>query len=120
MVFYNNRDVDFLDEIFADYGNRQLVFEMKNVAKIERDHINQLNRYLQGAFGSFGIFLTRNSLPKVMFQNTIDLWSAQRKCIIAITDEDLKLMVNLYESKQRAPIEVLKKKYIEFRRACPS
>ncbi|RUC69063.1 hypothetical protein [Pseudomonas aeruginosa] len=120
LVFYNNRDVDFLDEIFADYGNRQLVFEMKNVAKIERDHINQLNRYLQGAFGSFGIFLTRNSLPKVMFQNTIDLWSAQRKCIIAITDEDLKLMVNLYESKQRAPIEVLKKKYIEFRRACPS
>lgn len=120
LIFYNNRDVDFLDEIFTEYGNRQLVFEMKNVAKIERDHINQLNRYLQGPFGSFGIFLTRNSLPKVMFQNTIDLWSSQRKCIIAITDEDLKLMVSLYESRQRAPIEVLKKKYVEFRRACPS
>lgn len=120
LIFYNNRDVDFLDEIFSDYGNRQLVIEMKNVKKIERDHINQLNRYLQSGFGNFGVFLTRNKLPKAMYQNTIDLWSSQRKCIIAITDEDLKLMVQVYESKQRAPIEILKKKYIEFRRSCPS
>ena len=120
LIFYNNRDIDFLDEIFTDYNNRQLVIEMKNVKKIERNHINQLNRYLQDNIGRFGIFLTRNPLPKAMFKNTIDLWSSQRKCIIAITDEDLKLMVDVYESKQRAPIEVLKKKYIEFRRACPS
>jgi len=120
LIFYNNRDVDFLDEIFTDYDNRQLVIEMKNVKKIERDHINQLNRYMQSGIGRFGIFLTRNPLPKAMFKNTIDLWSSQRKCIIAITDEDLKLMVNVYESKQRAPLEVLKKKYIEFRRSCPS
>lgn len=120
LIFYNNRTVDFLDEIFSDYGNRQLVFEMKNVAKIDRDHINQLNRYLQGGFGSFGVFLTRGELPTAMFSNTIDLWSSQRKCIIALTDNDLRLMVDVYESKQRTPIEVLKKKYIEFRRSCPS
>ena len=120
LIFYNNRDVDFLDEIFHEYENRQLVIEMKNVKKIGRDHINQLNRYLQNNIGRFGVFLTRNPLPTAMFKNTIDLWSSQRKCIIAVTDEDLKLMVDVYESKQRAPIEVLKKKYIEFRRACPS
>ncbi|EOF5683698.1 hypothetical protein ACK1IC_004157 [Salmonella enterica] len=120
LIFYNNRDVDFLDEIFNEYDNRQLVIEMKNVKAIDRDHINQLNRYLQPNIGRFGIFLTRNPLPKAMYKNTIDLWSSQRKCIIAITDDDLKLMVDVYESKQRAPAEVLKKKYIEFRRSCPS
>ena len=120
LIFYNNRDVDFLDEIFSDYGNRQLVIEMKNVKTIERDHINQLNRYLQSGLGNFGVFLTRHELPKAMYQNTVDLWSSQRKCIIALTDEDLKLMVQVYESKQRAPVEVLKKKYVEFRRSCPS
>lgn len=120
LIFYNNRSVDFLDEIFSDYGNRQLVFEMKNVAKIDRDHINQLSRYLQSGIGNFGAFLTRHELPKAMFSNTIDLWSSQRKCIIALTDGDLSLMVDVYESKQRTPIEVLKKKYIEFRRSCPS
>lgn len=120
LIFYNNRDVDFLDEIFAEYENRQLVFELKNVKKIERDHVNQLNRYLQPNIGRFGVFLTRNPLPKAMESNIVDLWSSQRKCIIAIADEDLRLMVDVYESKQRAPIEVLKKKYIEFRRSCPS
>ena len=120
LIFYNNRDVDFLDEIFTEYDNRQLVFELKNVKKIERDHVNQLNRYLQPNIGRFGVFLTRNPLPKAMESNIVDLWSSQRKCIIAITDEDLKMMVDVYESKQRAPIEVLKKKYVEFRRSCPS
>jgi hypothetical protein len=120
LIFYNNRDIDFLDEIFTEYGNRQLVVEMKNVKLIDRDHINQLNRYLHDGLGRFGIFLTRNPLPSAMFKNTIDLWASQRKCIIAITDEDLKLMVEVYESKQRAPYEVLKKKYVEFRRSCPS
>lgn len=112
--------MDFLNDIYNDYGNSQLVVEMKNVAKIDRDHINQLNRYLQNGIGYFGIFLTRNPLQKAMYRNTVDLWSSQRKCIISLTDDDLKLMVNVYESKQRSPIDVLKKKYIEFRRSCPS
>ncbi len=120
LIFYNNRSIDFLDEIFTDYGNRQIVFEMKNVAKINADHLNQLNRYLQTGIGNFGVFLTRNPLPSAMYKNTIDLWSSQRKCMIAITDPDLQLMVDVYESKQRNPIEILKKKYIEFRRSCPS
>jgi hypothetical protein len=120
LIFYNNRSIDFLDEIFSDYGSRQLVFEMKNVANIDRDHINQLNRYLQTGLGRFGVLLTRNNLPRTMFSNTIDLWSSQRKCIVALTDSDIKLMVDVYESKQRTPIEVLKKKDIEFRRSCPS
>jgi hypothetical protein len=120
LVFYNNKSVDFLDEIYADYGNRQLIMELKNVRAIEREHINQLNRYLATGLGNFGVLVTRNHLPRAMFRNTVDLWSGQRKCIIAITDEDLSLMVNVFESRQRPPIDVLKKKYVEFRRACPA
>lgn len=120
LIFYNNRSIDFLQEIYQDYGNRQLVFELKNVKAIEREHINQLNRYLDSGLGKFGVIVTRNPLPKAMFSNTVDLWSGQRRCIITLTDEDISLMVNVFESKQRAPIDVLKKKYVEFRRACPS
>lgn len=120
LVFYNNRSVEFLQEILQDYQSRQLVFELKNVRAVEREHINQLNRYLANEFGAFGVLMTRNPLPKAMFRNAIELWSGQRRCVIALTDSDLELMVNVFESKQRSPIEVLKKKYIEFRRACPS
>jgi hypothetical protein len=120
LVFYNNRSVDFLQEILDDYRSRQLVMELKNVRSIEREHINQLNRYLTNEFGAFGVLVTRHPLPRAMFRNTIELWAGQRRCIIALTDADLELMVGVYESKQRSPIEVLKRSYIEFRRACPS
>lgn len=120
LIFYNNRSLDFLDEIHTDYESRQLVFELKNVAEVTRDHINQLNRYLESGLGRFGVLVTRNPLKRAMFKNTIDLWSGQRRCIITIVDEDVALMVTLFEGRQRSPIDVLKKKYLEFRRSCPS
>jgi hypothetical protein len=120
IIFYNNRSHPFLADVFDEYGSRQLVFELKNVKAIERDHINQLNRYLGDSFGGFGILVTRNELPRAMLKNTIDLWSGKRRCIIALTDSDLAQMVEVYESKQRAPVEVVNKKYVEFRRKCPA
>lgn len=120
LIFYNNRAIDFLKDIYDDYGSRQLVFELKNVTAVEREHINQLNRYLDSGLGRFGVLVTRGQLLRTMFRNTIDLWSGQRRCIITLTDEDISLMVNVFESRQRPPIDVLKKKYVEFRRACPA
>jgi len=120
LIFYNGRDDEFLREIHADFGSRQLVFELKNVAEISRDHINQLNRYMTDDLGKFGILVTRNPLPKARMQNAIDLWAGQRRCIITLLDEDVAQMVELFESHQRKPLDVLKKKYVEFRRLCPS
>jgi len=120
LIFYNNRSLDFLKDIFDLYESRQLVFELKNVREIEREHINQLNRYLTDEFGRFGVLVTRNPLPKHIFKNTIDLWSGQRRCILAITDSDLEMMVTVFETKQRLPIEVVERAYVDFSRACPS
>lgn len=120
LIFYMNREVDFLSDIFADYATRQLVCEIKNVHRIEREHINQLNRYLSDEFGRFGVLVTRYPLPRAMRKNTIDLWSGQRRCIIPITDEDLSVMVDLFEEKRRPPLDVLKRSYLTFKRECPT
>lgn len=120
LIFYNNKSSDFLKEIYETYNCKQIVMELKNVKEIQQEHILQLNRYLKEQFGSFGIIVTRNSPPAKVIRNIIDLWSAHRKCILVLTDTDLKLMTQVFESKQRDPIEVIKKKYIEFTRACPS
>jgi len=120
LIFYNNRSYDFLKDIYDAYESRQLVIELKNVKVIERDHINQLNRYLTEQFGRFGIIFTRNKVPKSIFQNTLDLWAGQRRCILVLDDTDLNLMCDVYENKQRHPIEVIKKKYVEFTRSCPA
>jgi hypothetical protein len=120
LVFYNTRTWDFLQDIHSVYGSRQLVFEVKNVATLQREHVNQINRYLSDEFGRFGVLVTRRPAPKPLHRNLIDLWSGQRRCIIVLTDEDLELMVTLFESKQRIPIEVLKRSYLTFVRELPS
>ena len=120
LIFYNNCSFPILKELYDSYDCKQIVIEMKNVKEVDREHINQLNRYLSEQFGRFGIILTRNPLKKNILKNTIDLWSGQRKCILTLTDEDIKLMVEVYESKQRDPMEVINKKYVEFIRMCPS
>lgn len=120
LIFYNNKSIDFLEEIFEEYDCKQIVMELKNVQKVKQEHILQLNRYLKEQFGRFGVIITRNPPEKKVIRNVIDLWSAQRKCILILDDTDLKMMTQVYESKQRNPIEVLKKRYIEFTRACPS
>src|ERR1035437_1269584 len=120
LIFYNNRSYDFLKDIYDLYNCRQVVVELKNVKELEREHINQLNRYLARQFGNFGILFTRNKPPRNIYKNTIDLWSGQRKCILIFTDEDLKLMCKMFQGRQRLPIDVLKMKYVEFTRDCPS
>lgn len=119
LIFYNGQRDPFLAEIYRDYQSNQLVFEMKNVAEVSRDHVNQLNRYMTDSLGKFGVLVTRVPLTKARMQSTIDLWSGQRRCIITITDDDIAQMVDLFESKQRSPLDVLKKKYVEYRRMCP-
>lgn len=119
LIFYNTRSTPFLQEIMDDYGSRQITFEMKNVNFMAREHVDQLNRYLAEELGRFGVFVTRNPLKRPEFRRTIDLWSGQRKAIVALTDSDVVQMVEVFESRQRDPLDVINKKYVEFRRACP-
>lgn len=119
LIFYNTQRAPFLKEIHADYGSRQITFEMKNVAEVERTHVDQLNRYLADELGRFGIFVTRSPPKKAINKRIVDLWSGQRKAIITLTDADIEQMVEVFDSKQRDPLDVIVKKYAEFRRTCP-
>lgn len=119
IIFYNNINTDFLKDIYETYDCKQIVVELKNVQSVEREHVNQLNRYMTSTFGRFGIIFTRNKPSKPILQNTIDLWSSDRRCILIMDDNDLELMESTNSNKQRLPIEVIKKKYIEFSRLHP-
>ncbi len=119
LIFYNTASSPFLDDMYKSYGSRQITMELKNVAAIERLHVDQLNRYLADELGRFGVFITRNPLKKAEMSRTIDLWSGQRKAIVALTDADIAQMVEVFESKQRDPLDVIVKKYADFRARCP-
>lgn len=119
LIFYNTCSSPFLKELLDLYRARQVTFEMKNVRAVERAHIDQVNRYLADELGRFGVLVTRFSLKRPELQRTIDLWSGQRKAVIVLTDADLEQMVEVFESRQREPLDVVNKKYVEFRRLCP-
>jgi len=119
IIFYNGQGDPFLAEVANDFGSRQIVFELKNVKEVSRDHVNQLNRYMTDDLGKFGVLVTRSPLTKARMRSTVDLWSGQRRCIVALDDSDISQMVEVFESKQRHPLDVVKKKYVEFRRLCP-
>jgi hypothetical protein len=120
IIFYNNRSLPYLAEIYDEFAASQLIVELKNVKEITPDHIDQLNRYLGGSLGKFGIIFTRNPPAQKIIKNTIDLWSGQRKCILILSDADLSMMGNVFDSKQRKPIEVLNSKLVEFKRLLPA
>lgn len=119
LIFYNTAATPFLKDMFDTYGSRQITMELKNVASVQPDHVDQLNRYLTEELGRFGLLVTRNPLKRAEFKRTIDLWSGQRKVIVTLTDDDLSQIVELFESHQRDPLDVIVKKYAEFRSACP-
>lgn len=120
LVFYNNQTSPFFKDIHDTYGSNQIVFELKNVDSLDRDNVNQLNRYLNDNLGKFGVFVTRHQPSKAIKKHLIDIWSGQRKCILVLDDNDLQMMVDIFENKQRQPYEVIRKKYAEFMRSCPS
>lgn len=120
LIFYNNQSVPFFKDLHDTFGSKQIVFELKNVEALNRDNVNQLNRYLNENLGKFGVFVTRHQPPKAIKKQLIDLWSGQRKCILVLDDNDVQMMVDIFENKQRLPFEVIRYKYAEFIRSCPS
>lgn len=119
LIFYNDGSTAFCNDIRARFQARQIVFELKNVKKLDREHVNQLFRYLGDEFGCFGILMTRNVAPTSVLKNTVDLHSAKRCVILCLDDSDIELMINLAESGRR-PLEAIKKKFVEFTRLLPS
>ncbi len=119
LIFYNTASTPFLKDMVDSYGSRQITMEMKNVVAIERQHVDQLNRYLAEEWGSLASLSRGIRLGVPNSPRTIDLWSGQRKAIVTLADADIEQMVELFESKQRNPIDVIVKKYGEFRAKCP-
>lgn len=119
LIFHNDAKTPFLTDLRDLHNARQAVFELKNVAELKTEHVNQLHRYLDDeGMGRFGVLVARTTPPKNVQTNIVDLHSSKRAAILCLDDSDLELMVNLLDSGRR-PIEALRKKYVEFTRRLP-
>ena len=119
VIFHNDGKAPFLNDLRDLHGARQAVFELKNVAQIETEHVNQLYRYLDDEdMGRFGVLVGRAPPRANVLRNIVDLHSSKRAAVLCMDDSDLELMISLLESGRR-PVEALRKKYVEFTRRLP-
>lgn len=118
LVFYNDGKNTFWNDLRTRYEARQPVFELKNVARIETEHVNQLHRYLDTEFGRFGVLVTRNPTPSAVEQNIVDLHSSKRVSIICLNDRDIELLPSLLDAG-RDGTEICTRKFVEFTRKLP-
>ncbi|WP_103965010.1 hypothetical protein [Nonomuraea solani] len=119
VIFHNDGKTPFLTDLRDQYGARQLVFELKNVAAVETEHVNQVYRYLDDEdMGRLGVIVARNPPKTSVQRNIVDLHSSKRCAVLCLDDSDLDLMVALLDSGRRA-IEALRKKHVEFTRLLP-
>jgi hypothetical protein len=119
IIFHNDGKTPFLTDLRDQYGARQLVFELKNVATLDAEHVNQLYRYLDDEdMGRLGVIVARNPPKTSVQRNIVDLHSSKRRAVLCLDDSDLDLMVALLDSGRRA-IEALRKKHVEFTRRLP-
>jgi hypothetical protein len=118
LIFYNDGKSPFWSDLRDRYEARQPVFELKNVAHLETEHVNQLYRYLDSEFGRFGVLVTRNPTPTAVQRNIVDLHSSKRASIICLNDRDIELIPALLDSGRDAT-DICKRAFVEFTRLLP-
>lgn len=117
IIYTNDAEKGFWEYIRIHHGCLFVVFEAKNVEKLEVQHINQISNYIGVRLGLFGFIVTRNAAGYNITLKTYSVYNdtpgSIRKTILVLSDEDLKIMLHL---KQRShnPTQHIQKMYRKF------
>ncbi len=100
----NHGTTDFWNRILVEYGSRQIVFEVKNIIDLSREHFWQMNSYLCQDYGRFGFIITRGDEVALRKDRELswvrELKSQHSKVVMIITAKFLLGLLN----KIRSPI----------------
>lgn len=117
IVYANEAESSFLQFIRATYGSMFVLFEIKNVAKLDLEHVNQTAVYLGARLGMLGFIVTRHAAAPNVILKTYSVYndtpSMPRKTVLIVTDEDLITMIRL-KQEAKAPVKQLQAIYREF------
>lgn len=118
IIYTNEAETSFWKYVRETYSSLLVMFEVKNVERLEIDHINQTANYLGVRLGMLGFVVTRNPTDNNIIQKTYSVFndtpSNPRKTIIIITDENLKTMIRSKQSNE-FPYKEVQTLYRRFR-----
>jgi hypothetical protein len=116
IVYTNNSDRPFLRFLQTEHGNLLLVFDCKNVGKLDSDDINQMANYLGDPLGRCGIIVTRFPPGESVLRKARATYNkaSPRRVVLILADADLKIMVEMKRSGARHPVDHLQRVYRAF------
>jgi hypothetical protein len=123
IIYTNESESSYWEYVRLNYGSPLVMFETKNVAELDIEHINQTANYLGARLGMLGFVVTRHQPQDNIMRKTYTVYndtpSMPRKTIIILTDADL---IHMLRSKDAGDIDVptkyIQRRYREFRTKC--
>lgn len=116
LVYTNNSERAFLRFLQTEHSNLFVLFDCKNVAKLEADDVNQVANYLGDPLGRCGFIVTRKSPRESDFKKARATYNkgSPRKVVLILSDEDLRIMVEMKRLGARHPVDHLQRLYRAF------
>ncbi|MCL4242982.1 MAG: hypothetical protein KJ048_16645 [Dehalococcoidia bacterium] len=120
IIYTNESELSFLDYVRNTYHSPFVMYEVKNVAELEMNHLNQTAAYLGVRLGHLGFIVARRAqsepIQRKAFAIFNDTATQPRKILIILSDEDLVTMLHERDAGgTAASTKYLQKKYREFR-----
>jgi len=115
VVFFNGSDHPLWQAVRTQHGSDQVVFELKNTAQIEPEHVDQLGGYLVRSLGRLGILLGRHAPSESVWLRQVTLYNGDDKVVLVMWDEHIRTMLSL-KAAGADPVELIQDLYVEFKR----
>jgi hypothetical protein len=97
LIYWNEAEHSFWKYVRETYNSPLLMFECKNTAALEIDHINQTAAYLGARLGMLGIIATRSATSDAVMRKIYSIYNDSpalpRKVILVFSDADMDAML---------------------------
>ncbi|WP_310446159.1 P-loop ATPase, Sll1717 family [Thiobacillus sp.] len=105
IVATNNCRTAVFQRIHADYGSRQIIFEVKNLKDIGRDEHRQMLSYLHDKYGNLGFIVTRDEDENLHTGKELDwvreIYTNHKKLIIRLNAKFFQRLLGKLRSPEK-------------------
>ena len=113
ILFSNYSSHPFWQRVSQRHDATQIVFEVKNVKRLDVRYVDQVAGYLTPGLGRLGFLVSRSPAGAPMVQRAVEVFQIDGKVVLFLCDDDLEQMLNLKEAGDD-PTELIKQRYDAF------
>jgi DNA-binding NarL/FixJ family response regulator len=113
ILFSNYSSLPFWQRVSQRHDATQIVFEVKNVKRLDVRYVDQVAGYLTPGLGRLGFLVSRSPAGAPMVQRAVEVFQTDRKVVLFLCDHDLEDMLKLKERGDDAT-ELIRQRYDDF------